>query len=770
MRWITALLFVLFLPFSVHAQSTAEPVLPGLLTTSGCPGNQPSCFVPYSVSNPLPVTGGGGAPTIAACALLPSACVTFFGYADIRWYGAICDYTANGTAHDISTVINTAVGSGGIQASGAPIYIPEDCNTNNELQVLAQNQTWFGPPHQPTYSKFNIAQPFLHVNTGAIQAGAENCAIEINSHQGFTRRSLVLFGDSFTHETSGLCTNTNTNNADGSFQAPVVDDRDVSTLNMGNYIGCPSNPDGTAPTGALCGNVILWHAENIISGYNQNDVTGNMSDPKIKGFTFDSTACDSIWPDDGSHAPSGNWENGRIEAGGFSSNCPSGTAADAVHINGDRQNFVGVQIETWGGNAYTFDTLYTRPSITGGFVHNVGTDKVTNHQAVFSFNGSNASFDQHASIQGVRVLADNASPDATHNQLYIVDYLTTNNDYQDGVGIEGGATAYASGGSFFHGTIPAHVNMQSSEEIAVSQLNMGKIYSGTYYLDAMNGGNYLSTLDGYMTFVAGFARAFQVRDTGGAQNWLYAHGSASGSPALSGIGCDGNSTDCSVDITPKGSAYLSVSGNPVTPGGAHVAPRTGRFYTSDFAATSTVTAPGSTSAVSYNCMPIYQSRWATPTAMALDVTVASTTNSWVADMAIYTDNAGVPGTLVIDIGATATGNLTIASATTGAQIQAIPGGSQVATAPGLYWGCLENTTPAAGTAATLASVNTGSPGVIANTEIGWALTQNSALPTPSTGVTYVGGSGSIAAFPASAATLGSVTNPTAATPVVWIKY
>lgn len=39
------------------AQSTATPVLPGLLTNSGCNPGQVYCYQPYSNSNPLPVTG-----------------------------------------------------------------------------------------------------------------------------------------------------------------------------------------------------------------------------------------------------------------------------------------------------------------------------------------------------------------------------------------------------------------------------------------------------------------------------------------------------------------------------------------------------------------------------------------------------------------------------------------------------------------------------------------------------------------------------------------
>src|ERR1700722_3743378 len=41
------------------AQSTAEQVQPGYLTTTGCPSGQYSCFKPYSSANPLPITGGG---------------------------------------------------------------------------------------------------------------------------------------------------------------------------------------------------------------------------------------------------------------------------------------------------------------------------------------------------------------------------------------------------------------------------------------------------------------------------------------------------------------------------------------------------------------------------------------------------------------------------------------------------------------------------------------------------------------------------------------
>lgn len=54
-KYILALALVL-LGAVAHAQvSTADPVLMGFLTTSGCPGGQDVCFMPYSNANPLPV-------------------------------------------------------------------------------------------------------------------------------------------------------------------------------------------------------------------------------------------------------------------------------------------------------------------------------------------------------------------------------------------------------------------------------------------------------------------------------------------------------------------------------------------------------------------------------------------------------------------------------------------------------------------------------------------------------------------------------------------
>lgn len=50
-----------------HAQSTAAQVTPGFLTTSGCPGGQFSCFLPYSAANPLPVIASAASFLCPSC-------------------------------------------------------------------------------------------------------------------------------------------------------------------------------------------------------------------------------------------------------------------------------------------------------------------------------------------------------------------------------------------------------------------------------------------------------------------------------------------------------------------------------------------------------------------------------------------------------------------------------------------------------------------------------------------------------------------------------
>lgn len=65
------------LPVGALAQSTASQVLPGFLATdsTNCPSiNMRPCYVPYSSTNPLPVTGGGsgGSTIVSPSAVTPT--------------------------------------------------------------------------------------------------------------------------------------------------------------------------------------------------------------------------------------------------------------------------------------------------------------------------------------------------------------------------------------------------------------------------------------------------------------------------------------------------------------------------------------------------------------------------------------------------------------------------------------------------------------------------------------------------------------------------
>jgi hypothetical protein len=59
MKYLIALLAILLAP-DAYAQSTAEPLQMGFLSTASCPGGATVCFIPYSSTNPAPVAVIGG--------------------------------------------------------------------------------------------------------------------------------------------------------------------------------------------------------------------------------------------------------------------------------------------------------------------------------------------------------------------------------------------------------------------------------------------------------------------------------------------------------------------------------------------------------------------------------------------------------------------------------------------------------------------------------------------------------------------------------------
>lgn len=108
----------------VLAQSTATPVLPGVLVNSGCAPAQTYCWQPYSVTNPLPITGnitaslGAFQPagTYATLAVTTSSArVALPAGADVIIYntGSAVAYVQEGSGSVVATTSNDAVQPGG---------------------------------------------------------------------------------------------------------------------------------------------------------------------------------------------------------------------------------------------------------------------------------------------------------------------------------------------------------------------------------------------------------------------------------------------------------------------------------------------------------------------------------------------------------------------------------------------------------------------------------------------------------------------------------
>jgi hypothetical protein len=97
------------------AQSTAQPVLPGILTTSGCPPGYTSCFIPYSNSNPLPVTATV-APTYYATyattqvALTSGAATSLVAARASRGFLMICNTSTTDVYLGFTSGVTTSTG------------------------------------------------------------------------------------------------------------------------------------------------------------------------------------------------------------------------------------------------------------------------------------------------------------------------------------------------------------------------------------------------------------------------------------------------------------------------------------------------------------------------------------------------------------------------------------------------------------------------------------------------------------------------------------
>lgn len=199
-------------------------------------------------------------------------------------------------------------------------------------------------------------------------------------------------------------------------------------------------------------------------------------------------------------------------------------------------------------------------------------------------------------------------------------------------------------------------------------------------------------------------------------------------------------------------------------------PQTGFYYTSGFfSGKGVLNAPNNAGTPIAQAVPFFLSRAMTPLNMAMEVTTGSTTGSANLSLGIYSDNNGVPGTLLLDIGTTATGVKAIAAATTGIQIMAIPANSLLGGVsilqPGLYWLAVVMSIPT--TIGSMAWKSLQNNTTIGEWMMGDLLVQGSASPSvPS--MSYTKNSGSnVATLPASGFGRGTAGN---SPPAIWIGF
>ena len=139
---LLAFLLPLLLPSDARAQSTADQVVPGYVTTTGCPGGLPSCWKPYD-------TTGAGIPTTPG----PSSVTP--------------------TSLDISTVAGSAVNAlsaghatkGGfvVTSNAAGICVNQKgaagTASNGDTACVAQNQPYYLAPSAGAVSVNSTGNP-----------------------------------------------------------------------------------------------------------------------------------------------------------------------------------------------------------------------------------------------------------------------------------------------------------------------------------------------------------------------------------------------------------------------------------------------------------------------------------------------------------------------------------------------------------------------------------------------------------------------------------
>ena len=170
-RWL-GLLVLLVLSVGPGYAQTAQQVLPGFLSTTLCGTGLSPCWLPYSVANPLPVTGGGGGGSLSATASASPTAVS----------------AGPGVALNTSlfSELYTALSIGGVPiSSGNPLPVTLGSGGGNvtivgPLDGNGNVQTIIDVAHQ---AAMKVSQPDV-TNTGSVAAGTLNSNFAIVLGQG----------------------------------------------------------------------------------------------------------------------------------------------------------------------------------------------------------------------------------------------------------------------------------------------------------------------------------------------------------------------------------------------------------------------------------------------------------------------------------------------------------------------------------------------------------------------------------------------------------
>lgn len=189
----------------VLAQSSAQPVTPGFLSTTGCSAGLTVCFLPYSNTNPLPVSGGGGGGGGAVTAV--SGAYALGSIVDIGTGASPGANTVNGRLATINTTLGTPFQAGG--SIGNTSFASTQSGTwtvglgAGAATIGAISNTAFGATQSGTWNITNVSGT-VSLPTNAAQETGGNLAT-LTTQQTSATTAIGSQSDAVCGTATGTC-------------------------------------------------------------------------------------------------------------------------------------------------------------------------------------------------------------------------------------------------------------------------------------------------------------------------------------------------------------------------------------------------------------------------------------------------------------------------------------------------------------------------------------------------------------------------------------